>query len=59
MTTETNARSSMLREPEIMALRRRLLIARHLAGRYAEASPTADRHELLLQAHRTYVAANW
>ena len=56
MTIEMSARSSMLREPEIMALRRRLLIARHLAGTYAEASPTADRHELLLQAHRTYVA---
>ena len=56
MTTDTSARSSMLREPEITALRRRLLIARHLAGTSVEASPMADRHELLLQAHRTYVA---
>jgi len=56
MTTETSARSSLLREPEITALRRRLLMARHQAATSAEASLTADWHELLLQAHRTYVA---
>jgi len=56
MTTETSARSSLLREPEITALRRRLLMARHQAATSAEASLTADWHELLLQAHRSYVA---
>src|SRR5438445_2684956 len=46
----------MMREPAITSLRQLFLIARHLARPYVEASPAADRNELLLQAHRTYVA---
>jgi hypothetical protein len=55
MVTETGTRSSTLQEPDIAALRRRVLMARHLAARVA-ASATADCQGALEEAHRTYVA---
>ena len=55
MLTETGARSSTLREPEIAALRRRVVLARHLAA-HGQASPTADCHEPLREARLSYVA---
>jgi hypothetical protein len=55
MLGQTGARSSTLREPDIAALRRRVLLARHLATHVA-ASATVDCQGALAEAHRTYVA---
>jgi len=55
MLIETGARSATLREPDIAALRRRVLVAHHLAA-HGEASATADRQGALEEARRTYVA---
>ena len=54
MLTETGARSAPLREPDIAALRRRVLVARHQAAQ-GEASATANCQGALEEAHRTYV----
>jgi hypothetical protein len=48
MLGETGARSSTLRERDIAALRRRVLVARHLAA-HVEASATADCEAHLLR----------
>src|SRR5437868_6526168 len=53
--TETGARSGMLREPDIAALRRRVLVARHQVA-YVEASATANCQGALAEARRTYLA---
>jgi hypothetical protein len=55
MPTETGARSATLREPDLAALRRRLLVARHLAA-HGEAAGTANCQGALDEARRTYVA---
>ena len=55
MLTETGARSSTLREPEIAALRRRVLLARHLAA-HVQASPSADGQGPLREARLSYAA---
>jgi hypothetical protein len=54
MLSETDARSSTLREPDIAALRRRVLVARHLAT-HVEASAAADCQGALAEARGTYV----
>jgi hypothetical protein len=55
MLDDTGARPSTLREPDIAALRRRVVVARHLAA-HAEASATVDCQGALAEARRTYVA---
>jgi hypothetical protein len=55
MLTETGARSATLREPDIAALRRRVLVARHQVA-HVEASAAADCRGALAEARRTYVA---
>ena len=55
MLTETGARSATLREPDIAALRRRVLVARHLTS-HGDASATANCPGALAEARRTYVA---
>jgi hypothetical protein len=55
MLTETGARSATLREPDIAALRRRVLVARHQVA-HVEASATAECQGALVEARRTYVA---
>jgi hypothetical protein len=54
MLTESGGRSATLREPDIAALRRRLVVARHLAA-HGEAAP-ANCRRVLEEARRTYVA---
>ena len=54
MLTETGARSATLREPDIAALRRRVLVARHLSS-HVEASAAAECQGALVEARRTYV----
>ena len=54
MLPETGARSATLREPDIAALRRRVLVARHQAAQ-GEASATANCQGALEEPHRTYV----
>jgi hypothetical protein len=53
MVIETGARSSTLREPDVAALRQRLMVARHLVA-HAEASGTGDCRELLLRSRESY-----
>jgi hypothetical protein len=55
MLSETGVRSSTLREVDIAALRRRVLVARHLAA-HVEASVTTDCQRVLAEARRMYVA---
>ena len=55
MLTETGARSAPLREPDIAALRRRVLVARHLSS-HVEVPATAECHNALVEVRRTYVA---
>ena len=54
MLTETGARSATLREPDIAALRRRVLVARHQVA-HVEASAAAECRGALVEARRTYV----
>ena len=54
MPSETGARSATLREPDIAAMRRRLVVARHLAA-HGEASSAAHCRSALEEARRTYV----
>ena len=55
MLTETGAGSLTLREPEVAALRRRVLVARHQVA-HVEASATADCQGVLVEARWTYIA---
>src|SRR4051794_35929497 len=55
MLSEAGARSLALREPDIAALRRRVLVARHVAA-HPEGSTTQDCQGALEAARRTYVA---
>jgi hypothetical protein len=55
MLSQTGARSSTLREADIAALRRRILVARHLAAQ-VEATAASDCQGALAEARRTYVA---
>lgn len=50
-----SARSSILRTPEIAALRRRVLMARHMAAYIGDSSP-ADCDRALREARTAYVA---
>ena len=55
MLSETVGRSSTLREADLAALRRRVLVARHLAA-HGEVSAAAECQGALVETRRTYVA---
>jgi len=55
MLSETGAGSATLREPDIAALRRRVLVARHLAA-HPEGPAMQDCQGALEAVRRTYVA---